>query len=660
VNEACPGENRDRNPGFAEGHESPGHRFPGSAAERCPRWLKERDWKSRVPPKSGTGGSNPPLSARFIFPVALLFPFIHAIRASHGVLGAKRKGTGLSWLTMVYEVLARKWRPQVFQDVVGQEHITRTLINAIRSDRLSHAYLFSGARGVGKTSVARILAKAINCTNGEPGTPCNTCHSCLEVTGGSSLDVQEIDGASNRGIEEIRELRENIKYMPSSGRYRVYIVDEVHMLTLHAFNALLKTLEEPPAHVKFIFATTDPHKVPVTILSRCQRFDFKRIPLSLMIEHLEKIAAQEGLEISKAGMALIGRKSEGSMRDAESLLDQVVSYSGKKVEDRDIADMLGILDSEIIRETAVAVLEKAPKTCLEIVDRIHNVGYDIREFYRGLMDQFRDLLVSLIDPENESLKMSESNRQETRRIAERAGSEKLQQCLNLLIAREEHLRFASHPRLILESVLIKLCRLGEVLTLDELLRKLETLERRLMAEPEPPSAENPAAERLSDPPGEWKEAHTVTPLESAPAEKESWEGFIQFLSTKNPPMANVLRNWRFQRMAEGNLEIAKGDSSFASTFLDDPDRLKRLMDYGREFYGREIQIRVIPETGTPQVQAPSAEKRNALPEKKKNDLPAGPVQDVLEIFKGEVVGGTPRKKDENGTGSPRAIQRREK
>ncbi|MEW6669237.1 MAG: DNA polymerase III subunit gamma/tau [Thermodesulfobacteriota bacterium] len=560
---------------------------------------------------------------------------------------------------MVYEVLARKWRPQVFQDVVGQEHITRTLINAIRTDRLAHAYLFSGARGVGKTSVARILAKAINCANGEPGIPCNTCHSCMEVTSGSSLDVQEIDGASNRGIEEIRELRENIKYMPSSGRYRVYIVDEVHMLTLHAFNALLKTLEEPPAHVKFIFATTDPHKVPVTILSRCQRFDFKRIPLGLMVEHLEKIAAREGLEISRAGMALIGRKSEGSMRDAESLLDQVVSYSGKKVEDRDIADILGILDSEIIRETAAAVLEKSPKTCLEIVDRIHNVGYDIREFYRGLMDQFRDLLVSLIDPENESLQMSDSHRQETRQIAEKAGSEKLQQCLNLLIAREEHLRFASHPRLILESVLIKLCRLGEVLSLDELLRKLETLERRLAAEPDLPPAEAPGAERLSDPPGEWKEGHALTPLESAPSEKESWEGFIQFLSTKNPPMANVLRNWRFQRMAGCNLEIAKGDSSFASTFLDDPDRLNRLQDYGREFYGREIQVRVVPEQGAPQGTAPPAEKREAPPEKKAGDLP-GPVQDVLEIFKGEVVGRTPRKKDGNGSGPPRGIQRRDK
>ena len=197
---------------------------------------------------------------------------------------------------MSYEVLARKWRPQVFQDVIGQEHITHTLINAIKTDRLAHAYLFSGARGVGKTSVARILAKAINCEKGEPGLPCNTCQICGEITDGSSVDVQEIDGASSRGIDEIRELRENIRYTPASSPYRIYIIDEVHMLTLPAFNALLKTLEEPPGHVKFIFATTESHKVPVTIHSRCQRFDFKRIPVKKILGHLEKIAEKVNQE----------------------------------------------------------------------------------------------------------------------------------------------------------------------------------------------------------------------------------------------------------------------------------------------------------------------------------------------------------------------------
>src|SRR4030042_1989270 len=238
---------------------------------------------------------------------------------------------GGSWiLKMAYEVLARKWRPRIFQEVLGQGHITQTLINAIKTDRLAHAYLFSGARGVGKTSVARILAKAINCSRGEAGNPCNECPSCVDITEGVSVDVQEIDGASNNRVDEIRELRENIKYMPSSGKFRIYIIDEVHMLTLPAFNALLKTLEEPPPHVKFIFATTEPHKVPVTILSRCQRFDFKRIPMTLIMEKLERITDKEGIEISRSGLAIIAREAQGSMRDAESLLDQVASYTGSK------------------------------------------------------------------------------------------------------------------------------------------------------------------------------------------------------------------------------------------------------------------------------------------------------------------------------------------
>jgi len=307
---------------------------------------------------------------------------------------------------MPYEVLARKWRPQVFQDVIGQEHITQTLINAIKTDRLAHAYLFGGPRGVGKTSVARILAKAINCEKGEPGVPCNRCQSCAEITDGASVDVQEIDGASNRGIDEIRELRQNIKYMPSASQYRIYIIDEVHMLTLPAFNALLKTLEEPPAHVKFIFATTEAHKVPMTILSRCQRFDFKRIPVAQIIGQLEKISAEEDIEIGKSGLAMIAREAEGSMRDAESLLDQVVSFTGPKVEDRHIIEILGVIDRDVILNAVRAIIEGAPRGCLEIVDQIYNYGYDIKEFYRALMEQFRNLVVSLVAPQDRMFDMS--------------------------------------------------------------------------------------------------------------------------------------------------------------------------------------------------------------------------------------------------------------
>jgi len=547
---------------------------------------------------------------------------------------------------MGYEVLARKWRPQVFQDVIGQEHITQTLRNAIKTDRLAHAYLFSGARGVGKTSVARILAKAINCPEGEPDIPCNQCPSCLGITNGSSVDVQEIDGASNRGIDEIRELRDNIKYMPSSSRYRVYIIDEVHMLTLQAFNALLKTLEEPPPHVKFIFATTEPHKVPITILSRCQKFDFKRIPLVKIIDQLKKITDEEGIEISRSGLALVGREAEGSMRDAESLLDQVVSFAGPKVEDKDITDILGIIDRSLMFETSLAIIENAPKKCIEIVDGIYHYGYDIKEFYRALMDQFRNLLVSLIAPQNDLLDMTESDREEVRRQAEMAGLERLQQSLNLLIAREEDLRFTFHPRLVLETIMIKLCRLGEDLSFDELIKKIEAMEKRVSAGC--PSDDKIAVGRLSEPGIQW-ETEEEQKIETGAAQtdqpkKEDWADLLNYLSSKNRAMANVLKEWHLLNLANDTLEIANGGNSFSSSYLDEPERLEKLKGYCRDFFKRGIKVKIKKQ---PLVHndhgAPPVEKKPQEQGEKVTELPPH-VQDVLQIFKGEVKGEAPVKK----------------
>lgn len=552
---------------------------------------------------------------------------------------------------MAYEVLARKWRPQVFQDVAGQEHITQTLMNAIKGGRIAHAYLFSGARGVGKTSVARVFAKAINCVEGEPGTPCNVCPSCVEVMSGSSIDVQEIDGASNRGIEEIRELRENIKYMPTAGKYRVYIIDEVHMLTLPAFNALLKTLEEPPAHVKFIFATTDAHKVPVTILSRCQRFDFKRIPPRTLILQLEKIAGEEGFEISKTGLALIARKAEGSMRDAESLLDQVVSFTGRRVEDKDIADILGIMDRELVNRTSLAVIESDAKRCLDIVETIYNYGYDTREFYRSLMEQFRDLLVSLVEPENPTLEMSESDRQELRRQAETAGMERLQQSLNLLISREEDLRMTSHPRVVLETVLIRLCRMGDLLSFEEILSKLHLLEQRLAGGVEIGSREGRPAS-LSDGPAPYEKTAEgpKPPSPQALGQEKGWEGFLDELSSKSPPMAKVLREWRLVGLHAGRVELARGGNPFSAAYLDDPDRRTKLEEFCRSHFGRPMEIRVVKSPEGPPA-AQTAEKT----ERKAANLPP-PIQEVIEMFSGKIEGQTAGK---NGAADAPENQRRQ-
>ena len=546
---------------------------------------------------------------------------------------------------MSYEVLARKWRPQLFQDVIGQEHITQTMVNAIKSGRIAHAYLFAGPRGVGKTSVARILAKAMNCQNGEPGIPCNKCRSCIDITDGSSVDVQEIDGASNRGIDEIRELRENIRYMPSSSRYRIYIIDEVHMLTLPAFNALLKTLEEPPAHVKFIFATTESHKVPVTILSRCQRFDFKRIPTGQIISHLRKISQEEGITISESGLALIAGEAEGGMRDAESLLDQVISYAGQQIEDRHIAEILGIIDRDVIFETSRAIIEGSPNRCLEVIDKIYDYGYDTKEFYSALMKQFRNLMVSLITQEGHLLDMSEIDIKETRSMAEKAGLEKIQVLLNFLITREEDLKFSFHPRLILETTMIKMCHLGELLSFDDLLKKIELLEKRLIGASH--SHVFPEAAHISDPGTPWE----LEDREKGRAEVEivsktdtGWNDFLNFLADKNKLMFNILKDWKFLSLDEKVLEISKSNQSFSSKYFDDQERYDQMSGYCRDFFKRDIKIKIVinnqPHSET---RRGPVKKEQNLRHKTDKNLPP-PVQDILQVFQGKLLEGDPATK----------------
>lgn len=551
---------------------------------------------------------------------------------------------------MTYEVLARKWRPQIFADVIGQEHITQTLINAIRTERVAHAYLFSGARGVGKTSVARILAKALSCRQGEPGIPCNQCPSCLEITRGASTDVQEIDGASNRGIDEIRNLRENIKYLPAGGRFRVYIIDEVHMLTLPAFNALLKTLEEPPPHVKFIFATTEPHKVPITILSRCQRFDFKRIPMTRMLDLLKKITAEEGIEISQKGLMLLARESEGSMRDAESLLDQVISYTGAKVEDKAITEILGIIDRTILAEITKAIIENQPGQCLEIIERIYNYGYDLKEFYHSLMDQFRNLLVGLIVPGGELLDMIESERVELKHLADRAGQERLQQSLNFLIAKEAGLRFTANPRLVLETIVIKLCHLDRILPVEQLLQRLAELETRLPAEnaptsrplissparsvaaaPEPKKSSGPAA--LSRP---------VTVSGPISVKNEDWDDFQGFIASKSKPMSNVIKSWHLTQVHGDTLEITSTGDPFTSGFFDDPDHLVKLEALAREYFKQPLKIKPVAGAGSKEAAQAAPEREKAVKAHPAKTEFAQPVQDILDLFQGEV-------KPENGS-----------
>ncbi len=560
---------------------------------------------------------------------------------------------------MPYEVLARKWRPQVFEDVIGQEHITQTLVNAIKTGRLAHAYIFGGPRGVGKTSVARIFAKAMNCAEGEPGVPCNRCRSCTEITEGNSVDVQEIDGASNRGIDEIRELRENARYMPSASRYRIYVIDEVHMLTLPAFNALLKTLEEPPSHVKFIFATTESHKVPITILSRCQRFDFKRIALPKIVAYLEKIAGHEGVSIGSTGLAMIAREAEGSMRDAESLLDQVISFAGETVSDDQIPEILGIIDRGLIFESSAAIIEGASPQCLAIVERVYNQGYDIKEFYRALMTQFRNLLVILIAPEENLIDMSESDREEIGRQAKTAGQEKLQVMLNFLIAREDMLRFSTYPRLVLETTLVKLCTLGDYLSFGDILEKMALLENKLSAVS--PSEMKEPPKNLSDPPRNWEHGtveaepthgeetpsafgHADSKEKTHPAqdEEKTWEDFLHFVSGKSRMLYTILKDWHVKKISSELLLIENGDHKFSAEYFDEQEKRDQLTELCRAFFRRNIEVKFS--------QRPlSHDSKNAGSEKKgdqeanavrSSDLPPeirDTAQNVLDIFEGKLI-----------------------
>ena len=388
---------------------------------------------------------------------------------------------------MSYQVLALKWRPQVFHDVVGQETITRTLRNAIQQGRIAHAFLFSGVRGVGKTTTARILAKALNCANGPTSQPCGKCPACVEIASSTSLDVLEIDGASNNGVEQVRDVIEASRYLPSRDRFKIYIIDEVHMLTTPAFNALLKTLEEPPPRVKFIFATTEYHKIPDTIVSRCQQFEFRMVPSGVIADQLRKIAGQEGIEISEAALTEIARAAEGSLRDALSALDQVLMAVGTRIEEKDVAEILGLIDHQVLAATARAITDRQTAQVLSIVNELVHGGRDLRSFARGLVQYFRDLLVIRAAPDAPELLELAGDREELMELASKISEDDLVRSLDLLTQVEGALRWAPEPRFHLEVALLKLAQLRQLQSFEELLARFEALE----------SASQPA---LSSPP----------------------------------------------------------------------------------------------------------------------------------------------------------------
>ena len=423
---------------------------------------------------------------------------------------------------MAYQVTARKWRPRQFDEVVGQEHITATLKNAVHSGRIAQCYLFCGPRGVGKTTTARILAKVLNCADLRDGNSCEACDSCQSIATSTSMNVLEIDGASNNSVDDIRELREVVRYAATEGVYKIYIIDEVHMLSTSAFNALLKTLEEPPEHVVFIFATTEVQSVPDTILSRCQRFNFRRISAGQIAAHLGTIAQAEGIQVEEGALHLLASRADGALRDAESLLDQVVSL-GAEVSQQAVVQVLGLVDRGLYFELLDAMREAAPAQVLDIVARAVDEGVDIEEFVYGLVELLRHLLFAKIQDGTDELDMAEDARQRCGELAAAMEVEDLLRMMQSLLDLEADIKRSVQPRFRVEIALVHLALMGRSVDVGELLRRLQSLEgaaprpaaspplrgRSEQAEPPPPS--NPNEQAAPPPPSSFNE-QAVPPL----------------------------------------------------------------------------------------------------------------------------------------------------
>jgi DNA polymerase-3 subunit gamma/tau len=541
---------------------------------------------------------------------------------------------------MSYLVLARKWRPQRFEEVIGQPHLIQTLRNAISARRVAHAYLFCGPRGVGKTSVARILAKALNCRQGPSPTPCNECESCREITESNSLDVLEIDGASNRGINEIRELRENIRYLPSKSPYKIYIIDEVHMLTGEAFNALLKTLEEPPAHVVFIFATTEAHRIPVTILSRCQRFDFRRLSLSAVVDTMRRIARQEEISISDASLRLLAREAEGSMRDAQSLLEQMIVFSGREIIDEALLEVLGVIDRQALLDTAAALLGNNAARCLEIVERLSVHGHDLRRFCQELAAHFRNLLVmKLCERPGDLVDLTEGELTELKEQAAGVSGATLQQFVHFLMRGEEEIRKSSNPKLVLEMTLLRLIQLPRLMDIDRLIVQVRRLEERLAggAEAETlPGAREPEPDQGDVAPyAETREEERPEPSGVSEPVGGTWTDLLARIRQERPALAGSLERAKVKEAGPGRLELDFNGHNFDCEMVTERENMALLQTLGREVLGPQVEISVIASgrEGATERRAETERYRRLRRQALRHPL----VADALEIFGGEIV-----------------------
>lgn len=561
---------------------------------------------------------------------------------------------------MSYLVLARKYRPQTFEDLVGQDHVARTLANAITAGRVAHAFLFTGVRGVGKTTSARLLAKALNCVGlegtrvGPTPTPCNACGPCREITSGQDLDVQEIDGASYNGVDEVRRLQEGMTFRPARDRFKIYIVDEVHMLSTAAWNAFLKTLEEPPPHVKFIFATTEVHKVPVTILSRCQRYDFKLIPTQTIARRLDAVLAQEKIEADPSAVQTLSREAAGSMRDALSLVDQVIAFSGTKMTGADVARVLGVADRQVLHELSAALVTGDAPECIAVIERLAGQGFDLVHVAKDILRHLRNLVVARLcaspTPEAPSLaELLDLADEEMRDVVDLAGHAEIDDVSRLFqgFSRSyDDIVKSGQPRMALEMALVRLARRPPLLPLDELLARVGDLERRLAGTPPsgpPPrgGAGGPGGARgtraapqtlgASPPPSEPGQPRTLGALalasappppgvESGPLEHrtvgaahpvvvpaeapalqadgtalETWRSIVESVRAARPPLASVLEHAVPVRIGpEGVVVAFEASASFLSGRASEPEAFEILARAVRDHIGPLALVKIDP------------------------------------------------------------------
>ncbi|MBL7158698.1 MAG: DNA polymerase III subunit gamma/tau [Candidatus Omnitrophica bacterium] len=551
---------------------------------------------------------------------------------------------------MAYLSLARKYRPQNFDEIVGQAHIATTLKNAISQDKVAHAYLFTGSRGVGKTSTARILAIALNCEKGPTNNPCGKCVACTEIKNARSLDVIEIDGASNRGIDEIRNLKENTRFSPMSSRFKIYIIDEVHMLTPEAFNALLKTLEEPPAHVKFIFATTQPHKVLPTVMSRCQRFDFRRIPAQGIVAKLKEIKTKEKINLKDEAVFLVAKAADGSLRDAEVMLDQLSSFAKGKIEAADVVEMLGLLESRALFDIAEALVKNEKEKILEDINALIDSGKDPAFIASSLVEHFRNMMVvKVAEKKSAYLVLSE---EDFTALAEQAKSFSLDEILYVIYALAraiELIKKTSLGRIPLEVALVKLTEKSRFTDIKEIMDRISSIKptsnyaRRVEKITSPVQAPESAPEEAP------KNAPKDVPKEAVSAEKDilslqkiklNWQQILTFIKQKKMSVATFLRDGEPVRVENSALVIGFGPASgFHKDALDYNANKDIVCEAVKTFAGEDLKIKTeMLDREVIMEEALSLEEAEEVPEETASSRKIDPiVEAALDKFDGKIA-----------------------